>query len=448
MRFVIIGGSDAGVSAAIRARELDPSADVRMLLRDDYPNYSICGLPFLVSGEVPEPSMLAHRTREEIEAGGVRIFTRTTATSIDPLRRTVTARDAAGGAIVFEYDACLVATGARSRVPPIDGQDLPGVFRMRWMDDALAIREFIASNQPRSAVIVGSGYIGLEMADALTRLGLKVFLAGRAAGVLKTVDEDFGAHIARELVHHGVSVFSDVAVETIQREGNGLLVLGRGVEAYTDMVLVAAGATPDVTLAREAGASLGAGGAIRVDRRMETGVPGLYAAGDCVETHHRLLDSNIYRPLGTTAHKQGRVAAENAVGGDALYAGSLGTQAVKVFELVAARTGLREHEAEAASIPARSATIECWDHKNYYPGATAMHVRLTGNPETGALLGGQIIGHRPAEVSKRVDVIAAALHNGMRVEDLPDMDLSYTPPLSSPWDPVQMAALAWRARMK
>ncbi|QJT07825.1 FAD-dependent oxidoreductase [Oceanidesulfovibrio marinus] len=443
MRFLIIGGSDAGISAALRARQLDDAADVTLLLKDDYPNYSICGLPFLVSGETPEPSMLAHRTRAELLAAGIRIRTGTTATRIDPQARTVTTVNPAGHEDILEYDACLVATGAESLRPPIEGLHLPGVFTMRWMEDGLAIREFIEKREPRSAVIVGSGYIGLEMADALTRRGIKVFLAGRSPSVLKTVDEDMGSLIAQELVRHGVSIFSGVAVESIQQEGSGLLVLGRGVEAYGDMVLVATGATPSTDLAQGAGASLGAGKAIAVNQRMETGVPGLYAAGDCVETYHRLLGKTVYLPLGTTAHKQGRIAGENAVGGDAHYAGTLGTQAVKVFDLVIARTGLNDHDATLHSVPARSVDVECTDHKAYYPGATPMHVRITGNPQTGALLGAQIVGSRRAEVAKRVDICAAAIHAGQRVDELTAMDLSYTPPLSSPWDPVQVAAQAW-----
>ena len=210
-----------------------------------------------------------------------------------------------------------------------------------------------------------------------------------------------------------------------------------------DMVLVATGVRPETTLAASAGVELGRWGAIRVNKAMETNVPHIYAAGDCVETWHHVLDQYVYLPLGSTAHKQGRVAGENAAGGHREFAGTLGTQAVKVFDLVAARTGLRDAEAAAAGFDPLTVEIETWDHKVYYPGATRMHVRITGDRQTGRLLGAQIVGHRGAEVSKRVDVFATALFHKMKIDALNDVDLSYTPPLSSPWDPVQMSAQAW-----
>jgi NADPH-dependent 2,4-dienoyl-CoA reductase/sulfur reductase-like enzyme len=210
-----------------------------------------------------------------------------------------------------------------------------------------------------------------------------------------------------------------------------------------DLVVYATGVRPETALARTAGVKMGEWGAIRVNRKMETNVDDVYAAGDCVETYHRLLDRYTFMPLGTTAHKQGRVAGENAVGGDAEYAGSLGTQVVKVFDLVVARTGLRDVEASEAGFAPLTVELETWDHKVYYPGAHKMRVCVTGDCETGRLLGAQMIGRRGTEVSKRIDIFAAALFHGMAVDGLSDLDLSYTPPLSSPWDPVQMAAQAW-----
>ncbi len=209
------------------------------------------------------------------------------------------------------------------------------------------------------------------------------------------------------------------------------------------MVLVAVGSRPETGLARSAGIETGVKGAICVNRRMETSIPDIYAAGDCAETYHRLLGKNTYLPLGTTAHKQGRIAGENAVGGNREYAGTLGTQSVKIFNLVAARTGLKDDEALKEGFSPLSVDIETWDHKIYYPHAEKMRIRITGDQKTGKLLGAQIIGAYGTEVSKRIDTVAAAIHNGMTVESLNDLDLSYTPPLSSPWDPVQMAAQAW-----
>jgi NADPH-dependent 2,4-dienoyl-CoA reductase/sulfur reductase-like enzyme len=211
----------------------------------------------------------------------------------------------------------------------------------------------------------------------------------------------------------------------------------------TDLVLVAVGVQPNSELGAAAGITTGVKGALRVNRRMETNHSGIYGAGDCVETWHRLLDRYAYLPLGTTSHKQGRIAAENAVGGNREFAGSLGTQVVKIFDLIAARTGLRDHEALNAGYCPSTVETTLWDHKAYYPGAHELHVRVTGDRNTGLLLGAQLLGHDDSEVSKRIDIFASALFHGMTVEALNDLDLSYTPPLSSPWDPVQLGAQFW-----
>ena len=232
-------------------------------------------------------------------------------------------------------------------------------------------------------------------------------------------------------------------VEGFERHGSQVRVsTSAGAEQMADLALVAVGGQPDTALAQTAGVHLGERGALAVTRQMETNVEAIYAAGDCVETWHRLLERPTYLPLGTTAHKQGRVAGENAVGGQRLFAGSLGTQVVKVFNLACARTGLTEAEARAAGYDPWTQDVETWDHKRYYPGATALHMRVTGNRQSGRLLGAQIVGHWQAEVAKRIDIFATALFHGMTIDAISDLDLSYTPPLSSPWDPVQIAAQA------
>jgi NADPH-dependent 2,4-dienoyl-CoA reductase/sulfur reductase-like enzyme len=243
---------------------------------------------------------------------------------------------------------------------------------------------------------------------------------------------------------HGVTICNHVEVHSIRQDEEQLMVSGSSDFATTaDLVLVAVGVVPTSELGVAAGIATGAKGALQVNRQMETNLPDVYAAGDCVETWHRLLNRNTYLPLGTTAHKQGRIAAENALGHSREFAGSLGTQVVKLFDLVAARTGLREDEARKAGFDPFTNETTVWDHKAYYPGARELHVRVTGDRRTGKLLGAQLLGNRQSEVSKRVDVFATALFHHMDVEELSDLDLSYTPPLSSPWDPVQMGAQAW-----
>jgi NADPH-dependent 2,4-dienoyl-CoA reductase/sulfur reductase-like enzyme len=444
MHLLIIGGSDAGISAALRAKECNPSVEVTVLVADSFPNFSICGLPFFLSGEVPDWRTLAHRTVEEIEREGIHLRLNHRATSIDPVNKAVTAINETKQSHRIEYDKLIIATGAASIQPPIEGLGLKGVFPLRWMGDAFALAQYITEHRPKSAAVLGSGYISMEMADALTRRGLSVTVLARSGSILKTVDAELGEMIRFELHKHGVRVMDRVAVTSIAQEGEALALRDQKEPVLkADLVLVATGARPVTELARDAGILLGDNGAIQVSPAMETNVPDIYAAGDCVETRHRLLMRSTYLPLGTTAHKQGRVAGENAAGGRAEFEGSLGTQVVKIFDLVVARTGLRDQEAIREGFDPLTVESGSSDHKAYYPGATNLRIRITGDRKTDRLLGAQIVGSYGAEVAKRIDVFSTALFNEMKVEDLNKLDLSYTPPLGSPWDPVQMAAQAW-----
>jgi NADPH-dependent 2,4-dienoyl-CoA reductase/sulfur reductase-like enzyme len=447
-RLLILGGSDAGISAALRAREVDPSAQVAVVVADSFPNYSICGLPFYLSGEVPDYHHLAHRTADDITSQGIGLFLNHTAHSIDPVNHTVMITDEADVAHHIEYDQLVIATGAASSRPTIVGGDLPGVYLLRSMDDSFAVHNFLSTHNSESAVIIGGGYIGLEMADALTRRGLKVTVVEHNASVLKTIDGSLGRLIRDELQQYGVTVVNDVAIEHIAQKEAQLEVMGSGdFHAICDLVLVAVGVRPLTNVAKSAEVEMGDAGAIRVTRRMETNVPDIYAAGDCVETWHHLLERPTYLPLGTTAHKQGRIAGENAVGGTREFAGTLGTQVVKVFDLAIARTGLRDDEAVLAGYKPLTVESTFWDHKVYYPGAHPFHIRLTGDQVTGQLLGAQMVGHVSGEVAKRIDSVATALFHNMSIDGLNELDLSYTPPLSSPWDPIQMSAQAWTSSL-
>ncbi|MGD9289321.1 MAG: FAD-dependent oxidoreductase [Desulfobacterales bacterium] len=448
-RILIIGGSDAGISAALRAKEVDPQVDVTVVVADQYPNFSICGLPFYLSGEVQDWKTLAHRTTADIENEGIHLLLDHTATAIDPDKKQVIVVEKSGNSKTLEYDRLVVGTGAASIEPDIAGLQLPGVFTLRWMDDSFALQSYLTDHHPKSAIIIGAGYIGMEMADALTYRGLKVAVVEYFDSVLTTVDPEFGHLVQTELEKHGVAVNTGIAVEKIEKNERNLIVSGsKGFSASADMILVAVGARPETELASTAGIETGIRGAIKVDRRMRTNVSDIYAAGDCIETWHKILQQYTYTPLGSTAHKQGRVAGENIAGGNMEFQGTLGTQAVKIFDVVVAGTGLRDESARQAGFDPLTVETECWDHKVYYPGAHKMRIRLTGDRGTHHILGAQIIGHISSEVSKRVDVVATAMFYEMKVEDLLDIDLSYTPPLSSPWDPVQISAQAWGKKNK
>lgn len=443
-RLVIIGGSDAGISVALRACDLSPDTAVTVLVADAFPNYSICGIPFYHSGEVPDWQYLAHRTQADLEATGMRLLLNHRAQRIDPAAHTVLVSDSSGQLQLLSYDRLIIATGAAPLRPPITGLDLPGVFTLHTMGSSLALEQHLIDQRPASVVIVGSGYIGLEMADALRLRGLDITLVGRAPTVLSTVDASFGQRVADELRKHGVSIVTGVPVEHITLEGTRLRVSSSSGFAQTaELILVATGVRPVTELAQTAGVALGKHGAIQVSRRMETSLLDIYAAGDCVETWHALLEQAVYMPLGTTAHKQGRIAGENAIGGNRPFAGSLGTQVVKVFDLAIARTGLRDHEAAAAGYAPLTVATTAPDHKPYYPDAHDVHVRITGDRHTGRLLGAQILGRWQDSIAKRLDVFATALLHRLTVDQLSDLDLSYTPPLGSPWDVVQVAAQTW-----
>jgi len=458
MHLVMIGGSDAGISAALRARELDPGAEVTVVAADAYPNFSICGIPYYVSGEVTHWRNLAHRTAADLEATGMRLRLDTTARRIDPAARKLLVTGPHGTEEVLGYDKLIVGTGAVPIRPPIGGLAGPGalgpgdgVHLLHSMGDTFAVMRTLETAAPATVLLVGAGYIGLEMADALTTRGLSVIQLEQLPEVLPTVDPPLGALVRAELESHGVQVLAGTAARQISRASPGAAGRlrveaetgdGRAVSRAADMVLVVVGVRADTGLAASAGVALGFKNAIAVDRQMRTNVPDVFAAGDCVVTHHRLL-GETYLPLGTTAHKQGRVAGENALGGHREFAGSLGTQVVKVFDQAAARTGLRDHEATAAGYDPVTVQSQADDHKAYYPGSHRIIMRVTGDRATGRLLGVQLFGHKNAEIAKRIDIAAAAIFCGMTIDGVSDLDLSYTPPLGSPWEAVQMGTQAW-----
>jgi NADPH-dependent 2,4-dienoyl-CoA reductase/sulfur reductase-like enzyme len=382
----------------------------------------------------------------------------TTARRIDVAARKLLVTGPDGGEDVLGYDKLIVGTGAVPVRPAIGGLAGPGalgprdgVHLLHSMGDTFAVMRTLEETAPATAVIIGAGYIGLEMADALTTRGLSVIQMEQLSEVLPTVDPALGALVRAELETHGVEVLTGTTARQITRAGTGTAgqlrveaaaADGTAIRRTADLVLVVAGVRPDTELAASAGAALGFKNAIAVDRQMRTNLPDVFAAGDCVITHHRLL-GETYLPLGTTAHKQGRVAGQNALGGNREFAGSLGTQVVKIFDQAAARTGLRDHEATAAGYDPITVQSEADDHKAYYPGSHRITMRVTGDRATGRLLGLQLFGHKNAEIAKRVDIAATAIFHGMTIDAVSDLDLSYTPPLGSPWEAVQMGTQAW-----
>ncbi|WP_396290221.1 FAD-dependent oxidoreductase [Curtobacterium sp. KT1] len=442
-----VGGSDAGIAAALRARELDPTTDVTVVLADEFPNFSICGIPYWVSGDVATEASLAHRTRTDLEAAGMTVRSSTWASAVDVDRCRLTVTGPAGEEEI-SYDELLIGTGAEPVRPAGVPFGEPGIHLLHSMTDAeqvVAALELLPAGS--RVAVVGAGYIGLEMTEGLVARGFDTTLIQRGPEVLSTLDPELGSLVTAEVRRHGATVLTGSTVTGITPADGGQWRVATSstsgdAEGTFALVVVCVGVRPVTGLAVAAGAQLGQAGAIVVDASMRTGVPHVWAAGDCVVTHHRLLGTT-WLPLGTTAHKQGRVAGENMLGGSKTFAGSVGTQVVKVFDLVAARTGLRQHETSPLEVPPLTRVTVADDHKRYYPGAVPLTISVTGDQATGRLLGAQIVGQRTAEISKRIDTFATALHAELTVDDVIDLDLSYTPPLGSPWDAVQVAAQGW-----
>ncbi len=427
MHIVAIGGSDAGISAALRARELDPSADVTVVVADAYPNFSICGIPYYLSGEVGHWSNLAHRTHADLEATGMRLRLDTLATAIDVGGRRLALRESDGSDTALDYDELIVGTGALPVRPAIAGLDelgaADGVHVLHSMDDTFALERSLDRIEPSTALIVGAGYVGLEMAEGLTTRGIAVTQVEMLPEVLPTVDPSLGALVHAELDRHGVTVHTSTTVTAISRGTAGLHVDGAGPDGEplawdVDLVLVVVGVRPDTDLLVAAGARTGPRGAVVVDETMATGLPHVWAAGDCVVTHHRQLGVT-YLPLGTHRAQAGPGGRRERPRRTARFAGSLGTQVVKVFDLVAARTGLREHEAAAAGFAPLSTHRHPGRPQGVLPGRAAdrhPHHRRRRHRPVARRAVGRAAWHRDRQTRRQLRHRAVPRHDRRRLQ--------------------------------
>ncbi|MEP7181854.1 MAG: FAD-dependent oxidoreductase [Betaproteobacteria bacterium] len=441
-RLVIIGGDAAGMSAAAQARRIKPPAELEIVAfeRGSRTSYAACGLPYLVGALVETPDRLVARTPEQHRANGIDVRTRHEVTAIDLQASAVTVRDLdTGRESVMRYDELLIGTGASGITPPWPGIDAEGVLQLRTLDDAIEVERLLAAGA-RRAVVVGAGYIGLEVAEGLLERGLGVTVVERLDAPMGAVlDADMAAGVADAMRAAGIDLRLGTAVTGFTTaDGRVTAVETAGGPVAADLVVIGLGVRPNVDLARAAGIGVGEARGIVVDDHLRTDTPHVWAAGDCVESRHRITGRSVVVALGTHANKQGRVAGTNIAGGDAAFAGVLGTAITKFRNLEIGRTGLTEREAEAAGFDAVGVTTEASSRAHYYPGAQPMLIKIVGERGTGRLLGAQIVGGEGA--GKRIDVLATALWNDMTVEAVGGMDLSYAPPFSPVWDPVLLAA--------
>ena len=460
-RLVIIGGVAAGMSAAAKVRRMNSAIDVTVFEQGSYVSYGACGLPWFICGRIPtrqdltlnpeeshkpvcgkmpDENNLIARTPEQFKKSGINLHIRHEVTAIDLARRQVRVRNRdAGEDFDQPFDTLLVATGARAIRPRMPGIDLQGIFQLKTLQDGLILRHYVESNRIEKAVIVGGGYIGLEMLDCFKCLGAETVVVDIAPRILmKTFDQDMVAIVNEELERNEVALSLSDGVKAFEGNGRVRFVVTERNRFPADIVILSLGVRPNVELARDAGIALGETGAIAVDDHARTNVAGVYSAGDCAEVHHLITGKPAYIPLGSTANKQGRTAGTNIAGGDVAFAGVVGTAVSKVLDLEVARTGLTEEEARLAGYNVESAMIKSQSGAHYYPGTTPLWVKLIYETGSMRLLGGQIIGKQGA--AKRVDVLATALHQRMTIDDIRALDLSYAPPFSPVWDPILVAA--------
>lgn len=438
-KILIVGGVAAGATAAAKARRLSPDAQITLLEAGPDISFANCGLPYYIGGDIKSRSKLILQSPESFnEQYNVDVHTHTMVTIIDREKKVVTARDVRSGEITkFDYSKLILAQGGRPITPDLPGASQEHVFTLWTLEDMDDIARFIDEEEPQHAVVVGGGFIGLEMVEALTKRGILVSVVEMMPHVMALMEPETAGFIETEMLSYGVKVHTGRGVTEI---GHSTVKLDNGQTLKADMVLLSIGVRPTLQLAKDAGLELGEAGGLLVNEYMQTSDPSIYAAGDMVEIEHRVMNKKVRIPLAGPANRQGRIAAENALGGQHAYKGSMGTSVVRVFEAVAGITGLSLKQARAAGIPADAVVVHKEHHTSYYPGAENVTVMLVYDRETGRILGGQTAGYKGAD--KRLDVIATAVASKLSIHDVADIDFAYSPPIGTANDAMNMAAYA------
>ena len=440
MKVIIVGGVAGGATAAARLRRLDEQAEIVVFERSGYISYANCGLPYYIGGVIEDPKALTLQTPESFFSRfRVDMRVRHEVTAIHPERKTVSVKNlVTGEAFEESYDKLLLSPGAKPTQPRLPGVGLEKVFTLRTVEDTFRIKDYINTHHPRSAILAGGGFIGLELAENLRELGMEVTIVQRPRQLMNPFDPDMAAFIHSEVRRHGITLALGSTVEAFrERDGSVDVLLKDEDPLHADMVVLAIGVTPDTSLAREAGLELGLKGSIVVNDRMETSIPDIYAVGDAVQVKHYVTGQDAVISLAGPANRQGRIAADNICGGNSQYPGSQGSSVIKVFDLTAAATGVNETNAKKAGLDADAVILSPMSHAGYYPGGKVMTMKVVFEKETYRLLGAQIVGYEG--VDKRIDVLATAIHAGLTAIQLKDLDLAYAPPYSSAKDPVNMA---------
>jgi len=440
MKIVIVGGVAGGATAAARIRRLDEKADITVFERSGYVSYANCGLPYYVGGVIDDEKALTLQTPESFfKRFRIQVKVRHEVIAIDRMKRCATVKNLADGSVFEErYDKLLLAPGAKPVVPELPGVNSSRLFTLRTVEDALALRAFAEKHAPRRAVVIGGGFIGLEAAENLARLGVQVTLIQRGRQLLTTLDEDMASFVHAKFRQMGVKMRFDSTVTGFETLNDCILTHVAGLPAIeAELAVLAVGVMPDTALAKAAGLILGVRGSILVNARMQTSDPNIYAVGDAVQVRHGVTGQDTLISLAGPANKQGRIAADNICGGSSVYKASYGSSVIKLFDMTAASTGLNERAAQAAKLNYRKVILSPGSHAGYYPGGKAMTLKLLYEKGSLRILGAQIVGFDG--VDKRIDVIATAMQAGLNALALKELDLAYAPPYSSAKDPVNMA---------
>lgn len=435
MKTIIIGGVASGASAAARLRRLDENAEIIILERGEFISFANCGLPYFIGGEITDRNMLTLQTPASFKARfniDVRVFSE--AIKISPHKKTVTVKDAQSGVVYEEsYDNLILSPGAEPIKPNMVGIDSDNIFTLRNIPDTLKIKNYIETTHPKTAVVVGGGYIGVEMAENLVEAGLDVSIVELADHLIAPLDFDMAADVHRYVKEKGIKLYLNNGVKSIDRNK---VILQNG-EISADMVIMSVGVRPETSLAKDCGIVLNSRGSIVVDNKMRTNILNIYAAGDAVEVKDFVSQQPSFIPLAGPANKQGRIAADNIAGFDSEYKGTQGSAVLKIFDMTVATTGLNEKSAKAAGIDFDKTYTYSASHASYYPGGNMMSVKILWDKNTLKIIGAQIVGFDG--VDKRMDVIASAIRFGGKVTDLAELELCYAPPYGSAKDPVNMA---------
>ncbi|MBP3634187.1 MAG: CoA-disulfide reductase [Oscillospiraceae bacterium] len=440
MKVVIVGGVAGGATAAARVRRLDEHAQIVVFERSGFISYANCGLPYYIGGVIEDPEELTLQTPESFyERFRIQMKVHHEVVSVHPDRKTVLVKNLkTGEAFEESYDKLLLSPGAKPVRPDLPGMDTDKLLTLRTVEDTFKIKSFIDQNKPKSAVIVGGGFIGLEVAENLREIGMDVTIVQRPKQLMNPFDADMAAFIHAEVRKHGVKLVLGSRVEGFEEKDDGIdVLLQDSPSLHADMVVLAIGVQPEAELAERAGLALGRKGSILVNDRMETSVPDIFAVGDAVQVKHYVTGEDALIALAGPANKQGRIAADNICGGDSRYQGSQGSSVIKVFDMTAAVTGINETNAGKAGLDVDTVILSPMSHAGYYPGGKLMTMKVVFEKKTYRLLGAQIVGYEG--VDKRIDVLATAIHTGLKATDLKDLDLAYAPPYSSAKDPVNMA---------